>query len=126
MEDAIFKDSDIIYSYTRKMAIEDGEQMQLDTALTKQAGFIYPVFLTSIVVNIINAATEKNKCQSFNGIVWDILTILKYTIKMSINTNDLEVVVKINGKNYTFYSQIGATDIDNAAPAITIMDEQDL
>jgi hypothetical protein len=116
----------IIYSYTRKDAIEDGMQVRLDDSIVKEAGFVFPVYITSGIQNIIDRSVASNyHYNDIDGVTWDILSMLMFAIKTSSKTNDIEVVVRINGagrkKNYHFLAQIGPVDIDDPSPAITIM-----
>ena len=117
---------DLIYAYTRKDAIEDGEQFRLDDTIRKEAGLVFPVYITSSIQSIIDrAVANENFCNDEDGVVWDILSMLKYSIKSSSKANDIEVTVRINGagrtKNFHLLAQIGPIDIDDARPAITIM-----
>jgi len=118
---------DLIHTYTRKEAIADGFQVQLNEATTKEAGFNTPVFMTSGINNLIEkAVANDNFCNDTEGITWDILTMLRYAIKRAQNNgNRIEFVVKIMGaarkQNFLCVATIGPMDIDNPAPAMTIM-----
>ena len=116
----------MIYAYTRKDAIEDGSQFKMDADIVKEAGFKYPIYITSSIQGIINrAVANKNCCGDLNGINWDIVSMLMFSIKKSNQTNDISFTVRINGagrkKNFHLFAQIGPVDIDDASPAITIM-----
>lgn len=118
---------DIIHTYTRKEAIADGFQVQLNEATTKEAGFNTPIFMTSGINNLIEkAVANDNFCNDTEGITWDILTMLRFAIKRAQNNgNRIEFVVKIMGaarkQNFLLVAIIGPMDIDNPAPAMTIM-----
>jgi hypothetical protein len=74
----------IVYAYTRKQALEDGEKFRLDDKLALEAGFNWPVFVTEGVYGIISRAVANEKyLNDFDGIVWDILTVLKFQINRS-------------------------------------------
>jgi len=109
---------DVISSYSQAQAIEDGFLHKLDDKIVKEAGFKYPVVITNGIAGIIERA-KKNPSQSWDGIVWDILTLLKYGIGGSSNTQRVAFIVKINGKNYTLISVVGGGD--EGEPVITIM-----
>ncbi|MCD4744057.1 MAG: hypothetical protein K8R67_16465, partial [Desulfobacteraceae bacterium] len=116
----------IIFSYTRKQAIEDGMQVEMDKNIVKEAGFKFPVFLTTGVHSIIEKAVgNKKHCNDFDGINWDILTMLRHGIQTSKEENNINFTVIITGAeqrtNHKFFAQIGAMDIDDPQPAITIM-----
>jgi hypothetical protein len=124
---------DVIVAYTRAQAIEDGQQTLLtgelaDTA--REAGYRYPVYLTSTVFDVLERA-EKNKkwCNDWKGLIWDLCWMSARTGRM-IDEQTRQFVVTIKGagrrSNYTFYAQCGPTDIDNAAPCITIMTREEM
>jgi hypothetical protein len=120
------KTMDLIHTYTRKQAIEDGFQHRLDDTLTLEAGFNWPIFITSTIHDIITrAAANEHYLNDITGITWDILTVLKYTIGHSKDNSTIRFTVKILGaghrQNFNFIAQVGPVDIDNPDPAITIM-----
>ena len=63
----------IIASYTRAEAIADGYQVPILPEITKEAGIIYPVFLTRTVYDKYVPVPEKMEDQSEDGRLWDIL-----------------------------------------------------
>ncbi len=121
-----------IYKYTRAQAIADGYQYKVDDLvkdLSKEAGIIYPVFITASVKEIIYESLNYG-CNDLEGVLWDIFTMFKLKAK---NTQEsfLNFEVFINWKNnkpnkFKFWAEIGATDFDNAEPSITIMTDEDL
>jgi hypothetical protein len=111
---------EVISSYSRKEAIEDGILCEVPAELQKDAGFKYPIALSSGVYAIIEQAIEKSKeMNDFEGIVWDILTILKYNIARSKDPQRVDFEVIIWRQHYKMYSICGAGD--NGEPVITIM-----
>src|SRR5690349_18297354 len=68
---------DVIYSYTRKQAIEDGVLVEVDRTLSRQAGIIHPVALTREVFERYVRWDEKDNdrqaYQDETGRLWDIL-----------------------------------------------------
>lgn len=69
---------EVIHSYTRNQALEDGVLLDLG-ALAKEAGFRWPVAVTRTVYEGIlqpSKAVEQDG-QSFTGRAWDMLTILR-------------------------------------------------
>jgi len=122
----IFGEDDIIYSYTREEAIEDGLQFQIPLELTKEAGYIYPVYCTDSVNQIIDNALISNKMLDRTGILWDVLATLKIAIRLMVESPEVKFHTIINGKDYEFFSQVSALDIDDPKPAITIMRVEDL
>lgn len=117
---------DIIHAYTRKQALEDGAQFEVDPNLANEAGFKVPVYMTSGVNNLIGKAVEnENHCNDVNGVTWDILSVLMSTIRAARESSMVKFTVIITGagrkKNHEFVAEIGPVDMDNQAPALTIM-----
>jgi len=70
----LFELKDLISSYTREQAIEDGVLVDIsDSELTKNAGFKVPVCLTSAVYALCEVPKGLEGCQDFNGRLWDVL-----------------------------------------------------
>jgi hypothetical protein len=118
-----------IYTYTRKDAIEEGIQVLLEgkqAQLAKEAGWKYPVYVTSGVIELIEAAASKPEQtqSSFDGVLWDVLWMARFGQDLSENTRKFQVI--IGRKKETLFMQIGPTDIDKPEPAITIMLQEDL
>lgn len=110
-----------ICAYTRKEAIEDGVLCDI-SKLAKEAGFKYPVAISTGVYELIEAAVKRVGID-FNGIVWDILTILKFSIKNSTGSRcDFKVLITNKhdeNELISMYSLCGPGD--TAEPVITIM-----
>lgn len=106
--DSIF--GEVISTYTRKQAIEDGVLIDV-SLLAKEAGFRFPVAVTSGVFSLL----EKN----FNGILWDVLNVLRFSIKQSQGRDFIAFKVLINHKYKNFISKCGPGD--EMEPVITIM-----
>lgn len=131
----LFTQEDVIYTYTRQQAIADGEQVLVDCELSKEAGFSYPVYLTRSVWQLVQmAVTNKKYCNDTEGVLWDILWMSKLAIKRHALANKpltdtigFTVIVTGAGqkRNHYMFIQVGATDFDNSAPAITIMFPED-
>jgi hypothetical protein len=79
-------DPEVIYAYTRAQALEDGILVDA-TALAKEAGFKWPVAVTTRLWHgyIVPALELASDGQSANGRLWDLLTVLHYTI---LNSKD--------------------------------------
>ena len=124
----MFENAEIIYSYTRKQAIEDGYQVKLEgeqAQLAKEAGYKYPVYMTSGVWGLTEQAINNEKhCNDLSGVLWDIFYMSRFTGKM-LNDRLKEFTVIITGigrkKYHTLYVECGATDIDDPAPCLTFM-----
>jgi hypothetical protein len=131
----MFNNKNIISSYKRKDAIEDEVQFNIDSidlSLRKDAGIIYPVFITDSVMNIINESAATGICD-IKGILWDICYMFALSAR-KVSESRLNFIVCINMKTSTgkieaveqrFLAEIGAMDCNDPNPAITIMTEQD-
>lgn len=128
-EKSIF--GDVIYTYTRKNAIEDGFQVLLTgdhAQLAKEAGWKYPVYLTRGVWDLVEkAVASENHCNDMVGVLWDILFMARFGRDISNDTRAFTVIITGCGHkhDHLFYLQVGPTDIDDPLPAITIMLEDD-
>ena len=71
---------EVIYSYTRKQAIEDGFLIDV-SELAKEAGFKFPAAITRGIYSILNDTHGPG--QSFEGRARDMFTIFKLEIKRS-------------------------------------------
>jgi len=70
----MFKNAEVIYSYTREQAIEDGVLVDIsDSELTKNAGFKVPVCLTSNVHALCEVPKGLEGGQDYKGRLWDVL-----------------------------------------------------
>jgi len=122
---------EVIYAYTRKQAIEDGHQVLLSddyASLARDFGWKYPVYLTRGVWDLAEQASASNKvCNDLTGVLWDILMMARFGQDIAEDTREFYVNINTNGCNrrHQFYLQVGPTDIDDPAPAITIMMPED-
>jgi hypothetical protein len=81
-------DSEYIDSYTRVQAIADGVLIDV-SELAKEAGFNYPVALTSAVHQRYVTAPAEMEEMSETGRLCDILTVLRYTAKNSPEKSEI-------------------------------------
>ncbi len=64
----------LIFSYTRKQAIEDGVLIDVsETTMAKEAGFKIPVVLTVGVNGLVKVPEGLEGIQNFEGRLWDTL-----------------------------------------------------
>jgi hypothetical protein len=120
----------LVYSYTRRQAIEDGvlvDLMQPDTVkAVEEAGFKFPIAMT---IGAFSAAiSEPDKPlppgQDIQGRLWDVLSMLKVAIRQCLGRTDhVGFRVRVwNGTQHELvklWSHCGPGD--NAEPVITIM-----
>ena len=132
----------MVFSYTRKQAIEDGVLVDLTAdgetkLLCHEAGFRLPIAMTTAAFNdaILAGTTETDDGefvfpagQSLKGRLWDVLMVLHYSIRAASRRGDADRVhfavdVDANGdgrhKTVKLWCQIGPGD--NGEPVLTIM-----
>ena len=131
------KDWEIIHTYTRKQAINDGVQVRIPDQLIEEAGIKYPMFVTRNVWDeYLSVPVELVGYQDLDGRIWDMLFMFAMEArKISGDRLIFQVVFQIlkdrkwqnNEKGdecyreVTLYAVIGAMDFDDPSPAITIM-----
>ncbi len=139
-EDSLFGFGEVIHAYTRKEAIADGVQVDVNERFAsdlKEAGILFPVYMTATVFAdcvcpIEPSELELATCQDMTGRFWDILTMLKFGIKRSRDPQYIEFQVKVvpnvpkgkdrhpRAKTINLVATCGPVDIDDPRPAITI------
>lgn len=118
--------TDLIYAYTRKQAIEDGEQVDVSATAT-EAGIRFPVFLTRSVFDNYVAVPPEVSGQDESGRLWDILWMLRYAIKSNpIGSERLAYSLYVRNDNrkaklIQLEAVCSAMDMDDPQPAITVM-----
>jgi hypothetical protein len=116
----------IIYAYTRKEAVQDGEQVDVSTTAA-EAGIRFPVFFTRRVFDAYVAVPPNVTCQDEAGRLWDIVSMLRFAITRSRNNGDriaYSLYVRNNNRHPRFVKLVascGALDVDDQQPAITVM-----
>jgi hypothetical protein len=117
---------EIIYSYTRKQAIADG--VQVDVSMTaKEAGIKFPVFITRGVFDAYVAVPEGVTGQDEAGRLWDVVWLLRFAIQRSRPGSDrIPVALYVRNDNRAaklikLIAVCSALDMDDPAPAITVM-----
>ena len=99
---SILDGAEVVYTYTRAQAIEDGvlvDLMQPETvAAVKEAGFRWPVAMTSAAFHLAVAVPYKTeragglgrrrvrelvRCCDLQGRLWDVLWMLKSAIRQA-------------------------------------------
>ena len=119
-----------IYTYTRAQALEDGAQVAIPEEESAAAGFSVPVYLTRGVWDQYVEVPEGVRLQDSMGRLWDILHMAHLAGRTCVGPL-CEVVVWVRNDNRRprqrkLLMEIGAVDMDDARPAITIMLPEDL
>lgn len=83
-------DDVLIFSYSRKEAIEDGVLIDV-TPTAKEAGFRFPVALTSAAwatcVSVPDGLTDQDE----TGRLWDVLTMLRHACRSRTGDESLRL-----------------------------------
>lgn len=116
----------IIYAYTRKQAVEDGEQVDVSTTAA-EAGIHFPVFLTRRVFDAYVSVPPNVTGQDEAGRLWDIVWMLRSAIKSGRSDGD-RIAYSLYVRNDNRHPRLvrliascGALDMDDPQPAITVM-----
>jgi hypothetical protein len=120
----------VVYSYTRRQAIEDGvlvDLMQDGTAkIVKEAGFRWPVAMTIAAwVKTIGEPDQPLPAgQDLPGRLWDVLWLLSLAVKGSRESTD-RVSFRVRVWDGHLHNEVKLWSVcgpgDDAAPVITIM-----
>jgi hypothetical protein len=121
----------VIYSYTRKQALADGEQVDV-TATAQEAGIRFPVFLTRAVWANYVTVPDGVTGQDERGRLWDIVWMTRFAIirrpagGASVPASRLPVALYVRNDNtrsrlIKLVATCGPLDHDDDQPAITIM-----
>ena len=121
-----WQDAELICSYSRQDAIEDGELIEVsDTA--KSVGIIFPTCVTRAVWTAIeNIPPRFQGIQTVEARLWDVLYMLSLKIKllqktgMESNTIHYSLIMQHGRHTYCQLKAICGPG-DTPAPVITIM-----
>jgi hypothetical protein len=118
---------EVIYSYTRAQALEDGVLVDV-SAMAKEAGFKYPVAVTAALWAQIQAIPARvAPYQDPTGRLWDVLWMASRAARRNNKSRlEFQVILDTEGtrKRYkTYLADIGPGD--DAAPVITIGEASD-
>lgn len=89
--DDFWAGAEVISSYSRAQAIEDGVLVSLDEhSMVKEAGFVVPVAMTRAVWHLVEPTEEERGWgQSVEGRLWDVLFLAHHAIKRSEGGTEL-------------------------------------
>lgn len=84
--EGLFDSADVIHTYTRAEAIEDGVLIVLDEKVCKEAGITFPVAITNTAYADAIEWTEDDAkksaaYQDLSGRLWDVLWMLRSAIR---------------------------------------------
>src|SRR5512143_2394587 len=118
---------DVVYQYTRSQAIADGFQIEV-TKTAQEAGIRFPVFITRGVYEQCVAVPPGVTGQDEAGRLWDVVWMLRFAIiRSQPGATRLTVALYVRNSDThparlgKLIATAGAVDIDDPAPAITVM-----
>jgi hypothetical protein len=116
-----------IYTYTRAQAVADGLQVEV-TKTAAEAGIKFPVFLTRTVFDNFVAVPPGVTGQDEAGRLWDLVWMLRFAIiRARPGCDRLPVALYVRNSDTNrpqlvkLVATCGPLDIDEPAPAITLM-----
>ena len=122
----LFADCDVIHSYTRAQAIEDGflvDLMQDELGEVCRQHYKHPVACTSTVFEIMRKAVENKKyCNDYAGILHDMLHMSRVHWQFHGHTARLfKVIIQGAGRQRIFTFKLVCHPGDSGEPVMTIM-----
>ena len=117
---------EVIFAYTRKQAIADGVQVDV-TETAREAGIKFPVFITRTAFEKFVAVPPGVEGQDEAGRLWDVVWMLRFAIqRTSRGVERLPFALYVRNDNHAaklikLVAVAGPLDIDDPAPAITVM-----
>src|SRR5512137_3125368 len=115
-----------IYTYTRAQAVADGCQVEV-TATAQEAGIRFPVFLTRAVYDQFVTVPPGVTGQDEAGRLWDVVWMPRFAIIRSrpgVDRLPVALYVRnddVRSRLVKLVAVCGPLDIDDPAPAITVM-----
>lgn len=114
----------LIFAYRRADDIPDGVLIDV-SSIAKEAGFKFPVAMTSAAWHDTVRVPSNCDCQDATGRLWDVLNVLRYLIATNPNS-DSEMVFDVSvlgddGRLHDVEIKSICGPGDNAEPVITIM-----
>lgn len=115
--------TEVIFSYTRREALADGVLIDA-TELAREAGFLFPVALTTAAWSHYVTVPENCPWQDETGRLWDILSMLSYRVKKAPGKNPLYFSLRVqnspcHASDVTLKAACGPGDCGE--PVVTVM-----
>ena len=116
----------LVYSYTRAQAVADGVQIEV-TKVAQEAGIRLPMFLTRSVYDAFVTVPPNVTGQDEAGRLWDIVWMTRFAIiRARPGVDRVPVALYVRNDNRAaklvkLIATCGPLDIDDPAPAITVM-----
>ena len=116
----------VVYAYTRAQAVADGVQVEV-TKTAQEAGIKFPMFLTRAVFDAYVAVPKGVSGQDEAGRLWDVVWMTRFAIlRARPGVDRVPVALYVRNDNRAaklikLIATCGPLDIDDPAPAITVM-----
>lgn len=116
----------VVYSYTRKQALADGVQVEVSKT-AQEAGIRFPMFLTRTVWDAYVTVPPGVTAQDEAGRLWDLVWMTRFAIlRARPGVDRIPVALYVRNDNrraklVKLIATCGPRDIDDPAPAITVM-----
>lgn len=127
----MFDNADMIFSYSRAQAIEDGVLFEVPQKLSREAGISIPVALSEAVFNDTvawdDATTKATGCpQDLTGRLWDVLWMLRLAARNADSSTVMFEVLRVprsttNGEPRAVRLKAVIDGGDDGSPVITVM-----
>jgi hypothetical protein len=117
--------AEVIYAYTRAMAIADGVLVAVPSELAREAGIVVPAVLTAGAWHeAVAVPPHLRGIQDVTGRLWDVLTMLRIAIRRSRDDDDrvdFQVLVYDGARHKTVDLYALSGPGDDGELVITIM-----
>ena len=118
--ETIFGEMEVISTYTRAQAIEDGMLHDV-SEMAREAGFVFPVAVTAAVLSLVNNIPPSLQgIADYQGRMWDVLYVAKCRARQGGRQINY-VITMPHGRKKNVYLKAVIGPGDTAAPVITIM-----
>ena len=119
----LFDEADLVSTYTRKQAVEDGQIVDLTPLIPETAGVLFGC--TRAVYAIVErAVANRRHCNDLAGVVWDLWTMARFAGKGRENWL-FRVIVKGAGKQSVYVLRAMLSADEDGRPILTIMGESE-
>ena len=120
----MFSNDDLIYAYTRQQALADGVLVDV-TAMAREGGFRIPVALTAAAWAECVAVPPGVIGQDEPGRLWDVLSVLRYSIPKYGNERELMFRLYVQTRNDADPDLVELKAVcgpdDDGSPCLTVM-----
>lgn len=113
---------EVIYSYTRAQAIEDGNLVDVSET-AREAGFRYPVALTAALWSVVETIPKRHSYQDLQGRLWDVLYMASLAVRKGRSESRIvfELILFREGSRKKFCQLVcDCGPGDEGEPVITI------